>query len=293
MISVVVPALNERDSIAQTVTTIKAVLDEGGLLPYEIIVVDDGSDDGTGLLAQEAGAQVITHPHNIGYGRSLKDGIRAARYSIVVITDADGSYPIHEIPALIRRYRQGFDMVVGARTGAYFRESLIKQPLRVVLKWIVEFTASRRIPDINSGLRIFEKATAMEFFTRVSDRFSFTTSLTLAYMMNGKFVDYQNIDYNKRVGQSKVRLFRDSIRTTQYILEAATYYNPFKIFFGFGIISLTLAALAIIGGIILQLVSAFILGVGAILLSLMIIAMGLLAVLLKQIMDRANGPNGG
>jgi glycosyltransferase involved in cell wall biosynthesis len=286
-ISVVIPALNERDSIAGTVERVRAVLGQAGLEPFEVVVVDDGSKDGTGELARQAGARVLRHAHNVGYGRSLKDGITAARYDTIVITDADGSYPIEDIPALVARYREGFDMVVGARTGKHYRESVIKQPLRIILKRIVEFTANRKIPDINSGLRVFSRATAMQFFNHLSDMFSFTTSMTLAYMMNAKFVHYQNIDYHERVGRSKVRLFRDSVRTLQYIVEAATYYNPLKIFFFFGMICLGLAAASIIFGIVLQLVSAFLLGVGAILLGIMVFAMGLLAVLLKQIMDRA------
>jgi polyisoprenyl-phosphate glycosyltransferase len=288
MISVIIPALDERESIVETVVNVRSVLAAHGLEPYEIIVVDDGSNDGTGHLAKNAGARVITHPHNVGYGRSLKNGIEAATHDIIVITDADGSYPVEDIPKLVTRYNSGFDMVVGARTGPYFRESILKQPLRALLRWIVEFTAGRHIPDINSGLRVFSRKTSMIYFDHLSDKFSFTTSLTLAYMMNSKFVDYQNIAYRERKGFSKVRLLRDSIRTTQYILEAATYYNPFKIFFAAGIGTLILALISFIGGVVFHLVSAFVLGVGAILLGLLIFAMGLLAVLLKQIMDRGN-----
>jgi glycosyltransferase involved in cell wall biosynthesis len=287
MISVVIPALNEQDAIAETVERVRSVLTEAALDPFEIIVVDDGSKDGTGELARQAGARVVRHPHNVGYGRSLKDGITVAQYDTIVITDADGSYPIEQIPALVERYRGGFDMVVGARTGDHYRESALKSPLRAVLTQIVEFTANRRIPDINSGLRVFSRATSMGFFRHTSDMFSFTTSLTLAYMMNAKFVDYMDVEYRERLGRSKVRLFRDSMRTLQYIVEAATYYNPLKIFFLFGLICLVLAFAALLGGVILQLVSAFVLGVGAILLAILVFAMGLLAVLLKQIMDRA------
>jgi glycosyltransferase involved in cell wall biosynthesis len=287
MISVVIPALNERNAIAQIVKRVASVLVNTDLQPFEIVVVDDGSRDGTGELAREAGARVVTHPHNVGYGRSLKDGIMVAKYDTIVITDADDSYPIEAIPALVERYRIGYDMVVGARTGKHYRESVLKSPLRAILRKIVEFTANRRIPDINSGLRVFSRTTSMKFLPHASDTFSFTTSLTLAYMMNSKFVTYYDIDYYERVGHSKVRMFRDSIRTLQYIIEAATYYNPLKIFFLFGSVCLVLAMVSIIIGVILQLVSAFVLGVGAILLAILVLAMGLLAVLLKQIMDRA------
>ena len=287
MISFVVPALNERDSIEETVQRVHAICKSSGIDPYEIIAVDDGSSDGTGELAHAAGARIVRHPHNVGYGRSLKDGITAATYDTIVITDADGSYPLEAIPELIKIYRDGFDMVVGARSGAFYRESIIKSPLRWILKMIVEFTANREIPDINSGLRVFSKATALTYFKHLSDAFSFTTSLTLAYMMNAKFVRYHQIDYRERVGRSKVHLLRDSIRTLQYIIEAATYYNPLKIFGLFGFVCFFVALLSFALGVAFQIVSAFVLGVGAILLGILVFAMGLLAVLLKQIMDRA------
>jgi glycosyltransferase involved in cell wall biosynthesis len=287
MISVVIPALNERDAIVETIQRVDAVLTGAKLEPFEIIVVDDGSDDGTGDLAKKAGARVLTHPHNVGYGRSLKDGITSAKYDTIVISDADGSYPIEEIPSLIERFQAGYDMVVGSRTGKQYRGSSLKSPLRTILKAIVEFTANRRIPDINSGLRVFSRTVSMSYFNHVSNTFSFTTSLTLAYMMNSRFVAYKDIDYHERVGRSKVRLFRDSMRTLQYVVEAATYYNPLKIFFLFGLICLAFAIASFIGGVIFQVVSAFVLGVGAILLAILVFAMGLLAVLLKQIMNRA------
>lgn len=286
MISVVIPALNERDAIIDTINRINVALTGAQLIPYEIIVVDDGSSDGTGQLAEQAGAKVIRHPHNIGYGRSLKDGILIASHDTIVISDADGSYPLEAIPKLVGRFDQGFDMVVGARTGPNYRESMLKSPLRAVLKTIVEFTANREIPDINSGLRIFRRQVAVTYFDHVSDLFSFTTSLTLAYMMNSKFVDYVDIDYKERIGRSKVRLFRNSLRTLQYVLEACTYYNPLKIFVLLALMCCALAVLSLVGAVILQVVSGFVLGVGAILLSILVVAMGLLAVLLKQIMNQ-------
>ncbi|MGX1293930.1 hypothetical protein [Bradyrhizobium ottawaense] len=133
---------------------------------------------------------------------------------------------------------------------------------------------------------MFGRQVAISYFEHVSDLFSFTTSLTLAYMMNAKFVDYIDIDYKERIGRSKVNLFRDSIRTLQYVLEACTYYNPLKIFVLLAMMCMALALVSLIGGIILQVVSAFVLGVGAILLSILVVAMGLLAVLLKQIMNQ-------
>ena len=285
MISVVMPALNEEGAIASTVLSVKSTLEDAKMLPYEIIVVDDGSFDRTAEFARDSGARIIRHPHNVGYGQSLKDGIWAAQYDIIVITDADDTYPIESMPELIRKYQEGFDMVVGARTGKHYRESTIKAPLRSLLKAIVEFTATRKIPDINSGLRVFSRKTIIPYFSHLCDTFSFTTSMTLAYMMNGRFVHYVPIAYRERRGQTKVRLFRDSMRTMQYIIEAATFYNPLKVFVFFSCICLFLAGASLVCALVFQLASLFALGVGAILLSLLMIGLGLIAVLLKQIMD--------
>ena len=248
--------------------------------------MDDGSSDETANLARETGAEVIKHPHNIGYGRSLKDGIRNAKYDTVVITDADGTYPLDEIPPLLKEYKNGFNMVVGARTGKHYRESIFKSPLRKILKWLVEFTAGRKIPDINSGLRVFSKKEAIPYLSHLCDTFSFTTSMTLAYMMTGKYVTYMPIPYNKRVGESKVRLFRDSLRTLQYIVQAILYYNPIKLFIVICGFTLSFSVLCFFMSAFLQLTSAFYLGVGSILVTLIIVSLGLLADLLCQIMGK-------
>lgn len=292
MISIVIPALNEEDAIAATIQELKTVLTQANLIPFDIVVVDDGSKDATARLAQEAGARVISHPHNVGYGKSLKDGILSACFDTIVITDADGTYPIRDIPQLVAEYQRGFDMVVGARTGKHYQESIIKTPLRRILKAIVEFTATRKIPDINSGLRVFSRGTAIPYFNHLCDTFSFTTSMTLAYMMNNRFVHYTTIEYFERSGKTKVRLFRDSLRTMQYIIEAATYYNPLKVFFYFSLVCLCFAGVSLISALLFQLVSLFALGVGAILLSILMMGLGLLAVLLKQIMDSNRWPVG-
>jgi glycosyltransferase involved in cell wall biosynthesis len=288
MISVVIPALNEQEEIGGTVIRVRETLSAAGIEAYEVVVVDDGSSDETGARAERAGARVLRHPHNIGYGRSLKDGIRAARYETIVINDADGTYPIEAIPELIARYDTGYDMVVGARSGEHYRESLIKMPLRRLLRFIVEFTAGRSIPDINSGLRIFRRTTILEYYDHLCDTFSFTTSMTLAYMMTGKFVAYVPIDYNKRVGKSKVKLFRDSLKTLQYIVEAAIYYNPLKMFVLMALIVVATSLFSFVLALLAKLNVFFYVGVGGIISSAIIFSLGLLAVLLRQIMVKSS-----
>lgn len=289
MISVLIPAYNEIGAIHDTVTTIRSVLDDAGLSDAEILVVDDGSADGTCEKAITAGARVVRNPHNLGYGYSLKRGISAAAFDTIVITDADLTYPADQIPQLLETYRQGFDMVVGARTGKHYRESALKAPLRYVLRLMVEFAAGRKIPDINSGLRIFDRRTVTGYFSHLCNTFSFTTSMTLAYMMNGKFVTYLPIDYNARVGETKVRLFRDSLRTLQYITEAVIFFNPLKAFMLLSAVAVVMSGVSFLAAAVTSLAAPYYLGISGLFLAALILAMGFLAVLLKQIMLNGDG----
>jgi glycosyltransferase involved in cell wall biosynthesis len=282
MTSVVIPAYNEEHAIAETVQACQRELPKTGQ-PYETLVVDDGSSDKTAEVAVAAGARVIRHLNNLGYGRSLKDGIKAATYDTIVITDADGTYPIDQIPSLVQIYREGFNMVVGAREGKNYSESIKKGALRFILKHLVEFTAGRKIPDINSGLRIFSRREAVPYFSYLGDTFSFTTSITLAYMMNGMFIKYIPIKYEKRAGRTKVRLFRDSLRTLQCIVEAILFFNPLKIFIVFCGVMLVLSAICFAEALLFGHFVAFLLGVGCILLSFLMFGMGLVSVQLRQI----------
>lgn len=286
MISVVIPALNEADAIHETVTRVRTTLQDAGLVPFEVIVVDDGSNDGTGRIAEEAGARVVRHPHNIGYGGSLKDGVRQATYDTIAMTDADGTYPVDELPTLYARFQEGYDMVVGARTGEHYWESPLKAPLRFLLKKLVEFTASRQIADINSGLRIFRRDKALPFFDKLCDTFSFSTSLTLAFMMTSKFVGYVDIPYHERVGETKVRLFRDSLRTMQYIVEAAVFFNPLKIFVLMSFLCLSGAVVSLVLALLIHLAIFYYVGLGLVLIAVLTFTQGMLAVLLKQIMAK-------
>ncbi|MDR2417117.1 MAG: glycosyltransferase family 2 protein [Holosporales bacterium] len=288
MISVVIPIYNEEKAITETIEYVKQVC-ATMRLPFEIIVIDDGSTDSTpAILHSLEGITSIFHLHNIGYGRSLKDGICAARYDTIVITDADLTYPFDRVPDLYREYLKGFDMVVGARSGKNYTESVFKRPLRRILKLIVEFVAEREIPDVNSGLRIFNRNTAKTFFHHLCDGFSFTTSITLGYMMTGKFVAYVPVGYNKRSGRTKVKLYRDSLRTMQYILQAAMYYNPLKMFFSLAFLCVICAFSGFLMSALFHLRVGFLFGTGSLLVALFVLCLGFLADLLKQILSKGN-----
>lgn len=286
MISIIIPALNEADGIQRTIESLRQALAAMAESGAEILVVDDGSIDDTGRIASAAHASVVRHPHNVGYGQALKSGILAARNDTIVIIDADLTYPAEAIPALVAEFRQGFDMVVGARTGHFYEGGVFKGPLRGVLKFLVEFSAGRRIPDANSGLRVFSRKMVLGYLPHLCNTFSFTTSLTLAYMLTGRFVTYLPISYRERVGKTKVRMFKDALRTLQYIVQAIIYYNPLKLFLLLTLITIAAAVGCFVTAAITHLNAPYYLGIGALLMSIMVFALGLIADLLRQILVR-------
>ncbi|HVW66372.1 MAG TPA: glycosyltransferase family 2 protein [Candidatus Peribacteraceae bacterium] len=240
-VSIVVPAFNEEDAISGLLASIHALH-----LDAEIVIVDDASTDRTAEIAMQHGAHVVRHPMNCGYGKSVKDGVAAAAHDTIIVTDADGTYPVDRIPELLDIYNRGFDMVVGARQGKAYRGTFLKMPARYVFKFLVEFTTGRHIPDINSGMRIFSKKTVEKYFPDICNGFSFTTTITLIYLLTGKMVTYVQIPYSKRIGKSKVKIIRDSLRTLQYITECIVRYNPLKLFLLFAILSFLIGLIGLI-----------------------------------------------
>jgi glycosyltransferase involved in cell wall biosynthesis len=238
MLSIVIPAYYEEEAIAEVVSSIQNTLAH---LPHEIIVVDDGSKDQTGACALAAGAKVLRHPVNIGYGNALKTGISEAQYPNIMITDADGTYPIDEIPRLYDLYQQGFDMVVGARTGIHYKESLLKNPARIFFNLLAEYVAGQKIQDVNSGFRIFRKDRITPFLPELCGTFSFTTSMTLIAFRQNYFVKYTPVPYYKRKGSSKVKIVRDTLRAAQILVQTILTYNPLKLFLLISIVNLMIS----------------------------------------------------
>ena len=145
MLSVLIPAYDEAESIAAVVARARETMEASGI-PYELIVIDDGSSDGTGERAKADGVRVIRHPRNAGYGRALKTGIRESRYPWCAIVDADGSYPVEKLPELLAHVPV-YDMVVGARTGSIYWGSFGRRLLRTALLRLVQFVAGTRHAD--------------------------------------------------------------------------------------------------------------------------------------------------
>jgi len=230
-VSVIVPALDEAEHVAAEVESVARELD-GTDWSYEIIVVDDGSSDETAARAAEAGARVLRHRHNRGYGASLKTGIANAAFDWILITDADGTYPAEEIPRLLALAEPNA-MVVGARTGEQVAVPLSRRPAKWFLRKLAGYLAGQRLPDLNSGLRLMRRDLVERYEHLLPSGFSFTTTITLAAACNGHEVEYVSINYRRRLGESKIRP-RHAFDFTLLILRTIVFFNPLKVFIPLG-----------------------------------------------------------
>ncbi|MBT3823310.1 MAG: glycosyltransferase family 2 protein [Nitrospinaceae bacterium] len=229
-ISFIIPAYNEENMLAPTIDRLHDAL-SGLDLSFEIIVVNDGSQDGPRQAAESASnASVFSHPVNTGYGSAIKTGILASRYSWIGIVDADGTYDIEQLPLLVDKMKEGFDMAVVSRENILKMDKPLKRFFRRILLSFINIFISAKIQDPNSGFRIFKKDLAMTFFPFLCNTFSFTTSITIFAMGEGYFVCYVPTNYTERTGISKVRHFRDSLRMIQLIMQGITFFNPVKFY---------------------------------------------------------------
>src|SRR3989338_1673100 len=256
MISLLVPVLNEEGVIEDTIRTLDAVLRATGE-PYEIVVIDDGSHDRTPQMLSGLSMpslHVITHPQNRGYGSSMKTGIRQSKGNIIGTVDADGTYPLSMFAALLTEIKHtNADMVVGARTKKGVQIPLIRRPAKWVVNMLANTLAGIRIPDLNSGMRVFSRPLAERFMHLYPQRFSFTITITLAALTNDYIVRYVPIDYHKRTGKSTMSSgmngLKNFVNFLGLIIRIVTYFRPLKFFIwpsiflmilGIGVISYTL-----------------------------------------------------
>ncbi len=228
-VSIIVPVYNEQKSVRTTIELLKRVMQETDYT-YEIIAVNDGSHDSSGkILDSIKGIKVLRHNRNKGYSSSLKTGIKESTGDVIAITDADGTYPVEEIPALLK-FMGNFDMVVGARIGKRVAIPFSRKPAKWILGKIANYIAGRRIPDINSGLRVFKKDLALEFWKILPERFSFTITITLASITSGYDIKFVPINYYVRQGKSTIHPIKDFLSFGKIITRMMLFFRPLKIF---------------------------------------------------------------
>lgn len=223
-LSIVLPAKNEAGAVGKTIAGIRRLYPDA-----EVLLVNDGSTDATAELAREAGARVITHPYSMGNGAAIKAGAREASGEVIVFMDADGQHDPADIPRLLARLDEGYDMVVGARgnsSQASIGRGLANRFYNRLSSWMV----GQRIQDLTSGFRVVKADKFREFLHLLPNGFSYPTTTTMAFFRAGYPVAYEPIVAAKRIGKSHIRLVRDGIRFLLIIFKIGTLYSPLKLF---------------------------------------------------------------
>ncbi|MCJ7795381.1 MAG: glycosyltransferase family 2 protein [Thermoleophilia bacterium] len=227
-ISVIIPAYNEEEAIGAVVREVVERASE----VKEVIVVDDGSSDGTAAAAEQAGATVIRSPYNRGNGAAVKAGIRRATGEVVVMMDGDGQHKAEDIARLLAPIREGHDMVVGARNFGS-QAGLHRGLANWLYNSLASYVAGHKIPDLTSGFRAIRRDVARKFLYLLPNTFSYPSTITLALFRSGYSVAYIPIEAARRVGQSKIRYLRDGSRFLLIITKIATLFAPIKVFLPF------------------------------------------------------------
>jgi glycosyltransferase involved in cell wall biosynthesis len=223
-LSIIIPTKNESEAIGDVVAIARQAYPDA-----EIIVVDDGSDDDTGAIAEKSGATVVRHPESLGNGAAVKSGARAASGSVLAFMDGDGQHDARELRKLLARLDDGYEMVVGARNagshaniGRFFANGLYNE--------LASLVSGRRIVDLTSGFRVVKAELFRNFLYLLPNGFSYPTTITMAFLRSGYPVCFEPIKVADRIGNSHIRPIRDGIRFLVIIFKIATLYAPLKVF---------------------------------------------------------------
>ena len=222
-VSVIIPAFNEAAVIGQVIGALRSAATW-----HEIIVVDDGSTDGTSEVARAAGALVATHPYNKGNGASVKTGLRKATGEFILIIDADGQHRPADALRLVGRLGE-YDLVVGARSSDT-QATRARRLGNAVLNWLAGYLSGRPIPDLTSGFRAARLGFVREFIHLLPNGFSTPTTTTLAFVKAGYNVAFEPIEAASRVGTSKIRLGPDGAKFFLIVLRVVTIFSPLRVF---------------------------------------------------------------
>jgi len=228
-VSVILPVFNEIDHLEEEVTRIRKSLDDSELT-FEIIVIDDGSTDGSGALAQTLERiRLIRFATNRGSGSARKYGTMSARGDVVVWTDVDMTYPNDRIPELVAAL-DGFDQVVGARTSEQGTFRFLRTPTKWLIRKLASYLSRHEIPDLNSGFRAFRREVADQFLYLLPRGFSCVTTITMAFLSNGYSVNYTPIEYAPRSGDSKFHWWKDTQRYLLQVVRMVLMHEPIRFF---------------------------------------------------------------
>ncbi len=275
-ISIIIPCYNENPEILKkTLSEIDTTLSS---YSHEIIIVDDASSKYNYETCIVENCKLIRHKFNKGYGAAIKTGILNTRYSIIGITDADGTYPNEYFAEMIEKMENNV-MIIGARKWQDI--GLLRRLPKYLLTKYASYLSGFPIKDLNSGMRIFRKDIALEFWRLFPNRFSFTSTITMSCITNGYEIEYYYIPYYKRQGKSKINPIKDTIRFFSLVTKLSLYFNPFRFFFP---LSLFFLLIAIARGIRDYMINGYLGGLALVLffMSFQVFFFGLIAQIISR-----------
>lgn len=225
-LSIVIPAKNEAGGLSSFLPELREAYPDA-----EIIVVNDGSTDETAAVAESNGARVISNPYSKGNGAAIKAGARAASGDVLLFMDGDGQHRVTDIQALLDRIADGYDLVVGARSGVEAQASLARWGANSFYNRFASWMVDQPIADLTSGMRAARRELFMSFVYLLPNGFSYPTTSTMAFYRAGYSVDFVPITCEQRIGKSHINLWRDGVRFLLIIFKIGTLYSPLKLFF--------------------------------------------------------------
>jgi glycosyltransferase involved in cell wall biosynthesis len=224
--SIVIPAKDEEQGLAAMLPGLRQEYPD-----TEIIVVNDGSTDSTAQVCEAAGVRVITHPYPKGNGAAIKCGARAASGDYLVFMDGDGQHGAADVAKLLYKIEEGYDLVVGSRSGMEAQASLARWSANTLYNKLASWMVNREIPDLTSGFRCVNRDKFLSFLYLLPNGFSYPTTSTMAFFRAGYSVGFVPIIVSRRIGKSHINVLRDGVRFFLIIFKIGTLYSPLKVYF--------------------------------------------------------------
>jgi len=242
--TVIVPVYNQKKFIGATLNALRELL-AGMETDHELIIVDDGSTDGTSDILHEEiekdDFRYIRHSFKNGYGGAMKCGIRAAHHNVIVTIDPDMSFDANQIPALVQSLARGYQLAVGARTKKGTRLPLVTLPMRICMRLLAKMISGHFMPDLDSGLRAFRKEIVFRYFNIIPNNSSFTSTMTVSMLVNGYNVAFLPVSYKAPRGAWVFNPLREVVDFLQLSIRLIMYFKPLRVFLP---VSLSIVALA-------------------------------------------------
>jgi len=225
-LSIVIPAKNEEDGLRRLLPDLLAQHPDA-----EIIVVNDGSTDKTEQVCKDLGVMVFTHPYPKGNGAAVKSGARLCRGDYIVFMDGDGQHSAADVGNLLAKIAEGYDLVVGARSGRESQASVARWSANAIYNGFASWMVDRKIDDLTSGFRCVDRRKFLSCLYLLPNGFSYPTTSTMAFFRAGYSVGFVPITISRRLGRSHISLVKDGIRFLLIIFKVGTLYSPMKVYF--------------------------------------------------------------